>query len=284
MVMKRTIAFIIALCLGAGLVVNAQVNEKIEVYEKDQIKDKKPVPYKPVREADVIWSKTIWRIVDLRQKMNMPLYYPTQPIGNRMSLIDLLLYGVTNEGLNVYDANSPDATTEFDIQMTPEQVDRAMDALPDTVQVQNEDGTYREEIVPGSAKTYQVKQIMVKEKWYFDKQHSIMEVRIIGMCPIRLYYKEDNPQLLKEMAFWVYYPEARPLLANHEIYNRHNDAQRISFDDFFLQRRFDSYVLAESNVYNNRWITSYALGEKALLESNRVEHFLFRMEHDMWVY
>ena len=282
--MKRTIAFIIALCLGAGLVVNAQVNEKIEVYEKDQIKDKKPVPYKPVREADVIWSKTIWRIVDLRQKMNMPLYYPTQPIGNRMSLIDLLLYGVTNEGLNVYDANSPDATTEFDIQMTPEQVDRAMDALPDTVQVQNEDGTYREEIVPGSAKTYQVKQIMVKEKWYFDKQHSIMEVRIIGMCPIRLYYKEDNPQLLKEMAFWVYYPEARPLLANHEIYNRHNDAQRISFDDFFLQRRFDSYVLAESNVYNNRWITSYALGEKALLESNRVEHFLFRMEHDMWVY
>src|SRR6056297_3315966 len=155
MVMKRTIAFIIALCLGAGLVVNAQVNEKIEVYEKDQIKDKKPVPYKPVREADVIWSKTIWRIVDLRQKMNMPLYYPTQPIGNRMSLIDLLLYGVTNEGLNVYDANSPDATTEFDIQMTPEQVDRAMDALPDTVQVQNEDGTYREEIVPGSAKTYQ---------------------------------------------------------------------------------------------------------------------------------
>jgi gliding motility associated protien GldN len=272
----------------AGLIcipmINAQVDEKVEVYEKEHVTDKVPVPYVAVREADVIWAKTIWRIIDLRQKQNMPVYYPTKPIGNRMSLIDLLLYGVKNEGLTVYNADSPEATTEFDVPMTLEEVNIAMDALDDTVNVVDENGMPQQVIVPGEAKTHEVKKLLVKEKWYFDKQHSVMNARIVGLCPIRLYQKEDNPNMLMKKVFWVYYPEARALLTNHEIYNRHNDAQRISYDDFFWQRRFDSYVVAESNVYNNRWVTAYTLGTKAILESNEIENYLFSTEHDMWVY
>ena len=67
------------------------------VYKKEHVFDKKPIAYPHVREADIMWSKVVWRIVDLREKINQPLYFPTQPIGGRMSLTDLLLVGVTWE-------------------------------------------------------------------------------------------------------------------------------------------------------------------------------------------
>lgn len=283
--MKRLSIIMIVMLMTLGVVGYAQENQKVEVYTKVHINKKRPVPYPSIREADVLWTKTIWRMIDLRQKINLPLYYPTKPIGDRMSLISLLLYGIQNEGLNVYDPEASEAKTEFDILMTPEQVMLAMDALDDTIDVQDENGFLKKEIVKGEPKVLEVKQVMLKEVWYFDKQHSVMRVQIVGICPIRVFKKDENsPQMVKKRTFWVYYPDVRPLFANHEMYNRHNDAQRISFDDFFMQRRFNGYIWAESNVYNDRFINEYAIGLHSLQESNRIEEEIFRMEHDMWVY
>src|SRR5687768_17827898 len=36
--------------------------------------------------------------------------------------------------------------------------------------------------------------------------------------------------------FWVYFPEARPVFAVNEVYMRHNDAERRTFDDIFWKR------------------------------------------------
>jgi len=284
--MKR-IVLLFAVVILAGSAMQAQVNEKLEVYEKVHIKNKKPVPYPAIREADVLWTKTIWRMIDLRQKINMPLYFPLKAIGNRMSLIDLLIYGIKNEGLQVYDPEAADATTEFDVLMTPEAVELAMGNVPDTVYPILPDGsqqTTNPDILPGRYKTDEVKQLLVKEIWYFDKQHSVMRVQIIGLCPIRLYTKGDDPELRKKRTFWVYYPQARTILANHEIFNRQNDAQRISFDDYFMQRRFEGFIWAESNVYNDRQINEYSIGMQNLWEADRIEHELFRIEHDLWEY
>jgi len=261
---------------------------KTEVYVKENIPQKKAVPYPYVREADVMWSKIVWRMVDLREKMNMPLYYPTRPIGNRMSLMDLLLYGIDNEGLTAYDPNDP--LNEFKIQMTKEQIDMALDAGVDTIRTTDVNtGELVTKIVPKERRTDEVKQILVKEKWYFDKTHSVMKVRIVGLSPIRMYYRPEdigNPDAPIQMrqTFWIYYPEARNLLANHEIFNRHNDAQQISFDDFFWQRRFNSYIFKESNVYNNRRIGEYSLGIESLYESERIKEYIFNFEHDLWEY
>ena len=70
------------------------------------------------------------------------------------------------------------------------------------------------------------------------------------------------------------------MLARHEIFNENNDAQRISFDDYFMQRRFNSYIMAESNVYENRWINQYTVGIDVLLESDRIKEWLFE-QHDL---
>lgn len=288
--MKRVVLFLIGILvtLGSFIPVKAQQDFLPEVYTREHIRNKRPVPYAYVREADVVWAKDIYRIVDLRQKQNLELYYPIKPIGDRMSLVTLLLYGIDNEGIRAF--NTTDVRNEFVVQMTKDDIDEAFGAGIDTIRVPDVNtGLMQETVIHNERKVDEVKQIMLKEKWFFDKNHSVMKVQIVGICPIRLYAQLDDQNMptdiiLKQKTFWVYFPEVRSILANHEIFNRNNDAQRISFDDYFWQRRFSSYIVAESNVYDNRTVTSYALGMDAQLESEKIKNWIFEMEHDLWEY
>lgn len=254
------------------------------VYTKVHVANRKPIPYPHVREADVMWSKKVWRIIDLREKINLPLYYPLTNMDDRFSLIQLFLNGIQYEGLTAYSTKHDD---EFKVEMTFEQVRQEMGAVNDTLQVKQEDGTYAEQMISGEVRPEEVKQFMVKEVWYFDKNYSRMDVRIIGVCPIREYVKpgaegSGQDQVLKKAVCWIYFPEARDLLARHEVFNSGNDAQRRTFDDIFMKRYFGSYIVRESNVYNNRRIDEYAVGVEAMLESNRIKTEIFNFEHDLW--
>ena len=130
----------------------------------------------------------------------------------------------------------------------------------------------------------EVKKYELKEQWYFDKQHSVMRVRVLGICPIREWLDLETGQPKKARTFWIYFPEVRPLLASQEVFNRQNDAQRISFDDIFFQRRFSSYIVRESNVYDNREIVQYMQGLNTLMEAEKIKNELFQWEHDLWEY
>ncbi|UCG27568.1 MAG: gliding motility protein GldN [Bacteroidales bacterium] len=280
--MKRIVVLFVLCTALIALQNNTAKGQDRTIYEK-QIYNKKPVPYAHLREADVMWSKQIWRMVDLRQKKNHVLFYPEIPLGDRKSLIDIILGEVEAGNLNAWDADVPDAEA-MTVPATQEAIDIKFDAVERTTQVPDpnnpnllRDTTYKDPIVSSD-----VKQYLVKEEWYFDKKHSSMQVRIIGICPIR--HTVENGALTKRKVCWIYFPDFRNTFAQHEIFNRYNDANRISYDDFFMQRRFDSYIIAESNVYNNREVSQYKTGREALLEAEKIKVWLMEMEHDMWEY
>ena len=43
-----------------------------DIVEKRIIDDRRVLPYQPLREADIFWEKRIWRVIDIREKMNLP--------------------------------------------------------------------------------------------------------------------------------------------------------------------------------------------------------------------
>ncbi|OFX47037.1 MAG: hypothetical protein A2X13_05515 [Bacteroidetes bacterium GWC2_33_15] len=252
-------------------------NVNDNIYVKENIPGKRPVPFPVLREADIMWSTKIWQVIECREKMNHHFYYPITDMDDRKSLISLLIYGINNEGLTVY------RDDEFKQLMTRDEVYEKFDALPDTQQVTDpETGELVTRIIEGEIKFDQVTKYELKEQWYFDKQHSVMRVRILGICPIRVWIDPETGQSRKARTFWVYFDEARPLFAKQEIFNRNNDAQRISFDDVFWQRRFTSYIVKESNVYNNREIVQYMQGVNNLMEAEAIKQKLFEIEHDLW--
>ena len=274
----------------------AQVSDVLDgVYVKEHVPARKPIPYHHLREADMMWSKKMWRMLDLREKINHPLYFPTTKMDDRYSLIDLILYGVAQEGLVVYD----DSDDEFTTPMTAAQIDIKFDVRADTTYVDDpETGETKPAIVQHDRTTSEVKRLLLKEVWYFDKQRAMLEVRIVGLCPIRMYEKtaalnqeiqvsedttEEKEFSMKQVC-WVYFPAVRPLLANHEVFNPNNDAERRTFDDVFFKRRFSSYIFKETNVYDNRLIDEYQHGLDALIESDKIKDFVFKFEHDLWEY
>ena len=285
---KQLLIFVLTCAFGMMASMQAPAQEEVidGLFEKQHVENRRPVPYPSIREADVLWAKKVWRIIDLREKMNLPLYYPTTPMDDRYSLIDLLLEGIKNGEITAYSADTQD---EFKNTMSFDDVMSAMGAETTIEQIEQEDGTMEEQEVTTGAQTRQVKQVMVKEMWYFDRNYSRLDVRVLGLCPIREYIDEDmegeegaGNAVVKEQAFWVYFPEARDLLAQHEVFNPQNDAQRRTFDDIFIKRHFGSYVVQESNVYDNRSIESYTVGKEAVLESQRVEEEIFNWEQDVW--
>lgn len=280
MAMKRF--FVVFIFIGIiGSLFNKQQsyaqNVNDGVYIKENIPGKRPVPYPMIREGDILWTKKIWQIIDCREKINHPFYYPLVDMDDRKSLISLLIYGINNEGLTAY------KDYEFKELATRDEVYQMFDALPDTQFVPNPNtGELVQTVIEGEIKYDEVYQYEIKEQWFFDKQHSTMQVRVLGICPIRNYLDPETGQARKKKTFWIYFPEVRPLLAGQEVFNRHNDAQRISFDDMFFQRRFNSYIVRETNVYDNREVTAYMMGLNTLLEAEKIKQELFEMEHDLW--
>lgn len=259
---------------------------KVEVYEKENIPFKKPIPYAYVREADVVFEKVIMRMVDLREKRNLPLYYPTVNIGSRVNLVNLLLKGVENGEITAYDPN--DMNNEFVRPMSKAELDLQFGARQDTIEVPDENGNLVRQALNVERKTDEVKFLLIKEKVYFDKKHSVFNTVVIGICPIRLYSRDgsvdDASQMERMKTMWIYMPEARNILARHPVFNRFSDAQSISFDDFFMQHLYDGHIYAISNVYNNRTIEEYASGLDALYEAERIKNEIFDWEQDLWEY
>ncbi|HEY0977410.1 MAG TPA: gliding motility protein GldN [Flavobacteriales bacterium] len=251
-------------------------------YIKEHTKTQRVVPYPHIREADVMWYRRVWRDIDLREKINQPLYYPVEPINDRKSLFDVIIQGLTVDGsITAYDAGIDGWQDEFKKPLLPEEV-QSMLVRMDTSYTENLTTGDLEPVVQEiRVSSENVKKYRIKEDWHFDRQRSVMDIRIIGISPLKEKLDADGALVGYTPLFWLYFPELRYVLVNWEVFNRGNDSERRSFDHLFWTRQFNSQIVKMSNSYD-RPINVYKTGMDALLEAEELKQNLFEFEHDLW--
>lgn len=208
------------------------------------------------------------------------MYFPNEPSNGRKSLFDVIVSGISDGSLYAFDP----AYDDFRAQLTK---DQALESLRKVITKQVEDpnnpGTYFEITDTIKIESRDVIQYQLKEDWFFDKQRSVMDVRIVGIAPIVVTRDEEGFERGKTIPFWLYFPNCREVFANAESFNRNNDAEHRTYDDIFWKRMFSSYIVKESNVYD-RSIEDYASGVDALMEAEKVKEEIFNFELDLWHY
>lgn len=274
---RRSILILLMSAMSFGSVLGQNVLDG--VYVREHNPQRRVVPLSFLREADVMWSKKIWRIIDLKEKMNLPFGMPEEKINDRRSLNHILYDAVKNGELTAY------KDEEFMGPMTREEFNQFGSRVDTTWAPDPENPDVLIPVV--STREFNANEIIqyrIKEEWFFDKQRSVMDVRIIGIAP--LYMLKDESGAVREgvppqPVFWIYYPEARNIFANQEVYMRGNDSDRRTWDDIFLKRMFASYIYKENNVFDRR-IEDYVQGMDALLEAERIKMDITNLEHDLW--
>ena len=221
-----------------------------DIVERKILQEQRFLAYEPIREADILWSKRIWRVIDVREKMNIGFMYPNRPF------FKILLDGIQNGDIAIFD------TDEFKKKVTGEDLDKMLHSV-DTQSVWDAE-TYQEEvrIIKNDLDYTNIKTFRVKEIWYFDKESSRLNCRILGIAPIQEKKNAETGEVEYSLPmFWIYYPEARKYLTKEMVFNDRNDSAPGSWADLFDSRFFSSYIFKQSNVQDMR-LPDLFTGEK----------------------
>lgn len=265
-----------------------------DFYTKVSTTGKKPMPYPPVRESDVIWEKVVWREIDFNERFNQFFYFPTNDSVNsqgRTNLVSLILRAVKNgEISNVYDDDdmkAPKDPAKAISDLAGEPIERERPKVDaDGQTIFDEDGEPEMEkwLQERTFDITTATKIRIKERWYIDKQDSRQKVRILGLA--FEYDKElASGNNARNWSFWIPMNDmaVRNVLVNANAFDENNDVVENSYDDVFIARYFDSYIIRTSNIHN-RSISDYLVGEDAILEAQKLEEEIYDIESDMWEY
>ncbi|MDB4107310.1 gliding motility protein GldN [Bacteroidia bacterium] len=277
--MRKTIVIFMTL-LFAATASQAQVSKFEDyTYPHTAVKERKAVPYRYIREANVKWSKRIHRVIDVREKQNKVMHWPRNPFY-------LIVWNAVMDG--EVSAYVNDSLTSI---ITPEDITEAV-SIETSVMVPNPDNPddpydLIEQMVSETYEPSKIVKYRIMEDWIFDYNYSDFRSRIIAIAPLWKPLTESGIELGEVPLYWLKMDDLRDKLAQEEVFNSRNDASRMSFDHWFQMRQFSSYIVKESNMYDLDIAMFEEFrdnGVEALLESDRIKNDLFILEHDLWEY
>lgn len=242
-------------------------------YEKLATKQRKATPYAPIREADVVYSTRLERIMDTQEKQNAVCRWVKNPLA-------AIVFDAANRGeINAYKNDSLRsvfrANSIYDMFATKEII-----RVPDW----QYPGEFKDSIVFSEYNLDEVVRWKIVEDWVFDKQIGEFKPRIVAIAPI-MNLKAEGQDLGEYEGFYISWDESRKLLVNERTFNRHNEAGSFTYYDFFEGRLFSSYITKEPNVFDLSFSQYGELEQNPLaqiLESERVKNELMNRESDWW--
>lgn len=245
------------------------------------------------RKDDIVWSRTVYRVIDMRFKQNYQLYFPTRPTDTYRSLFRVMVDAIA-DGINVYRRNPRDIKPMWNEKLNGAELSRVFafdeDQFNNIVQVDTI--TNQRSVNMEQYMQYVKNQLkfLIQEVVFFDKHSSRLYSKIIAIAPLYALHP-DNMEDKNTMNYfrnsvlcWVAFDELRPYLVKQMVISNGNDTERLTFDDFFVQKLYDSYLLGDSNMYSRMLLDYLANDSKMKAEQKRIETELMNFEQDLWEY
>lgn len=230
-----------------------------------------PIPPPALREADVMFSKRMWRIIDLREKQNKKITWPGNPITK------ILYESVRTGQLTPYRSDSLRSFYNIEAFMRrgeeTEIVETPIDPNDPTI-------TRMDTVFTPFEPEVRIKQLILMEDWFFDKKTSTMLPRIIAIAPLYR-VKVAGIDLGLQPLCWIRFEDRfnkekdlRDILVNQFVFNPENSRSRFSYDDWFTQRLFGSYLIKTANLHDVSILQDPYYkknGLEALIEAERLK-------------
>lgn len=243
-------------------------------YKQTNLRGAKPFAFPKENKNNIKFYKRIWREIDLTDSTNKIFAMPGE------TLMQLIMDAIKYKKLIAYQDES------FKKQLTYEKVlkiftDSAIVAIYDSI-TGEQSGT---KTVFNDFNADSVTKFEIKEDIYFDKTRGRVITQVIGLSPVRKLKSSAGEYLGEQHPFWLYYPQCRNLFAAREVIDPQRDIYNESYDDMFVQRRFKSRIVKESNPADLRIKDKYPNDEtRQRKESDRIEREIQNYKRNLWKY
>ena len=255
------------------------------------------------RADDVVWSRIVYRVIDMRYKQNFQLYFPIRPNEEYRSLFRVVLDAIC-DGMPVYRKNPREIKPSFSEPLCCQELSRvfAYDPKDPTGYVNPEEDhlivfdtiSNKYSVNDYRYNAYVKNQIkfLIQEIVFFDKHMSRLFTKIIAIAPLYALHP-DNMATNNTMEYfrnsvlcWISFDELRPYLVRQYMMPLNNDAHRLTFDEFFIKKNYTSYLLGDSNVFGRMLLDDNATvsEENIKREQERIEREMLDFEQDLWEY
>ena len=259
---------------------------------------------------DVIWSRYVYRIIDMRYKQNYQLYFPTKSDDADYRNLFKVITDAVVDGLPIYEKNMETIKPDFKQDPIARKSIPTMFMADDPMADYSDDPTHFD-IMESDAMLIHYDSIadelsfhfypfekmvrnqlkyLIQEVVFFDKHTSRLHTKIMGIAPLQsdLIMTRDSSDIMaslrESIMFWIPFDKLRPYIAMQYAIPNRNEVKRVTYDEFFQKRLFTAYIVGEGNMYN-RWIPDYARSEEEVKkEQARIATELLNFEQDLWEY
>jgi gliding motility associated protien GldN len=268
-------------------------NIKLQTTQMDALAD--TIAIVNHRADDVVWSRVVYRVIDMREKQNYQLYFPMRASDEYRSLFRVMLDAIVS-GIPVYKRNPRDLKPAFtdSTRLEGEDLSKAFayDNSNENNLIQEDAVTKELKLVNDQYYNYVKNQFkfLIQEIVFFNKHTSRMYTKTLAIAPLYALHP-DNTQSKKSIKYfqesvlcWFAFDELRPYLAKQYVIPNGNETQRLTYDEYFAQKLYSSYLLGDSNMFN-RMLLDYVVDPlKIKKEQDRIETELLNFEQDLWEY